>query len=188
MLTDVRAADTMIARLSDLLRMSLKDDGRHLTTLKRELEFTQAYVDIEKIRFGRRMTISFDIEPEALDAEVPHLLLQPLVENSIKHGISKSNAGGEVTVRAKVLGAKLSLNVTDRLFEPAESNPSVPKTGIGLAGARERLMTLYGDDQHFESRAVAEGVFEVNILLPFRAHERLMPYGSRMEGVAIVGS
>ena len=188
MLTDVRAADTMIARLSDLLRMSLKDDGRHLTTLKRELEFTQAYVDIEKIRFGRRLTVNFDIEPEALDTEVPHLLLQPLVENSIKHGISKSNAGGEVTLRAKVFGSKLSLNVTDRLFEPAESNPAVPKTGIGLAGARERLRTLYGDDQQFETHALAGGVFEVNILLPFRTQERLMPYGSRMEGVAIVGS
>ena len=188
MLTDVRAADTMIARLSDLLRMSLKDDGRHLTTLKRELEFTQAYVDIEKIRFGRRLTVNFDIEPEALDAEVPHLLLQPLVENSIKHGISKSNAGGEVMVRAQVIGAKVSLNVTDRLFEPAESNPTVPKTGIGLAGARERLRTLYGEDHGFESRAMAGGVFEVNILLPFRTHERLIPYGSRMEGVAIVGS
>jgi two-component system, LytTR family, sensor kinase len=188
MLTDVRAADTMIARLSDLLRMSLKDDGRHLTTLKRELEFTQAYVDIEKIRFGQRLTVNFDIEPEALDTEVPHLLLQPLVENSIKHGISKSNAGGEVTVRAKILGSKLSLNVVDRLFESGESSPSVPKTGIGLAGARERLRTLYGDEQHFESHAVAGGVFEVNILLPFRTKERLIPYGSRVEGVAAVGS
>jgi len=115
-------------------------------------------------------------------------LLQPLVENSIKHGISKSNAGGEVMVRAQVIGAKVSLNVTDRLFEPAESNPTVPKTGIGLAGARERLRTLYGEDHDFESRAMAGGVFEVNILLPFRPQERLMPYGSRMEGVAIVGS
>jgi len=187
MLTDVRAADTMIARLSDLLRMSLKDDGRHLTTLKRELEFTQAYVDIEKIRFGQRLTVNFDIDPEALDTEVPHLLLQPLVENSIKHGISKSNAGGEVMVRANVVGSKLSLNVTDRLFEPATRNPSAPKTGIGLTGARERLKTLYGEDQQFESRALAGGIFEVNILLPFRTHERLMPYGSRAEGVATVG-
>jgi len=177
----------MIARLSDLLRMSLKDDGRHLTTLKRELEFTQAYVDIEKIRFGQRLTVNFDIDPEALDTEVPHLLLQPLVENSIKHGISKSNAGGEVMVRANVVGSKLSLNVTDRLFEPATRNPSAPKTGIGLTGARERLKTLYGEDQQFESRALAGGIFEVNILLPFRTHERLMPYGSRAEGVATVG-
>lgn len=188
MLRDVRAADTMIARLSDLLRMSLQDDGQHITSLKRELDFTQAYLDIEKIRLGPRLTANFEIAPETLDAPVPHLLLQPLVENSIKHGIAKSNAGGEVTVTAKLVGDKLSVSVSDRLFDQARiAGSSGPAIGIGLKGIRERLRTLYGEDQHFETRSLGGGAFEVSILLPFRAEDRLIHYGSRVEGAAAVG-
>jgi len=126
MLTDVRAADTMIARLSDLLRMSLKDDGGHLTSLKRELEFAQAYLEIEKIRFGNRLRVKFEIAPEALDLKVPHLLLQPLIENSIKHGISTSNAGGEVTVRASLLDDRLNLSIADQLFGAPSAAVPIP--------------------------------------------------------------
>src|SRR6185312_6178697 len=94
MLRDVSSADTMIARLSDLLRMSLEDTGEHVTSLKREMEFTQAYLEIEKIRFGDRLAVTFDVPARILDSQIPQCLLQPLVENSIKHGISKRTSGG----------------------------------------------------------------------------------------------
>jgi two-component system, LytTR family, sensor kinase len=189
MLTDVGAADTMIARLSDLLRMSLQSDGQHLTSLKRELEFTQAYLDIEKIRFGQRLAVNFEIAPETLDITVPHLLLQPLVENSIKHGIARSTAGGEVTVVAVLSGDRLSLSIKDRVPDRADAlRSTAPGIGIGLKGTRERLRTLYGDEQRFETRAFAGGEFEVQILLPILDEDRLMLYGSRVEGVvAAVG-
>jgi two-component system, LytTR family, sensor kinase len=187
MLTDVRSADTMIARLSDLLRMSLEDDGTHLTTLKRELDFTQAYLDIEKIRFGDRLSVIFEVSPEALDAPVPHLLLQPLVENSIKHGISRCTSGGEIAIRANLSGEKLRVTVTDRAANKAETGTGVPKLGIGLRGTRERLQTLYGDEQGLEIRNLGNSGVEVEILLPFRQEARLIHHGSRNEGVAALG-
>src|SRR6185503_8265750 len=188
MLTDVRAADTMIARLSDLLRMSLNGDDRHLTSFKRELDFTQAYVEIEKIRFGHRLRVNFEVAPETLDAKVPHVLLQPLVENSIKHGISRSNAGGEVTVRAVLQDNRLNLSVFDRLFAPTSTGCASPGMGIGLKSTRERLRTMYGDEQNFATRSLSDGAFEVKISLPFLAVERLTDYGSRVEGVAAIES
>ena len=188
MLTDVRTADTMIARLSDLLRMSLKDDGRHLTSLKRELDFAQAYLEIEKIRFGHRLRVKFDIAPEALDLKVPHLLLQPLIENSIKHGISRSNAGGEVTLRASLVDGRLNLIITDQLFGAPAGDIPIPGMGIGLKTTQERLKNLYGSEQDFETHLLTDGAFEVKISLPFRPQERLTHYGSRMEGAATVES
>jgi two-component system, LytTR family, sensor kinase len=169
--------------------MSLQSDGQHLTSLKRELEFTQAYLDIEKIRFGQRLAVNFEIAPETLDITVPHLLLQPLVENSIKHGIARSTAGGEVTVVAVLSGDRLSLSIKDRVPDRADAlRSTAPGIGIGLKGTRERLRTLYGDEQRFETRAFAGGEFEVQILLPILDEDRLMLYGSRVEGVvAAVG-
>lgn len=93
MLTDVPAADRMMTRLSDLLRMSFEDIGTQVTTLSRELEFVTVYLEIERIRFEDRLKIIFDIAPDTLDAEVPHLLLQPLVENAVRHGISRLSSG-----------------------------------------------------------------------------------------------
>jgi two-component system, LytTR family, sensor kinase len=184
MLQDVHAADTMIARLSDLLRMSLEDEGQHLTSLKRELDFTQAYLDIESVRFGERLTVTFDVPPEALDIMVPHFLLQPLVENSIKHGISKRNSGGEIIVIARMARDSLRLTVRDNGSGRAPTRTPGPlSSGIGLKGTRERLRTLYGDDQQLEVNFWADGSVEVTISLPFQREARLTSYGSRVEGV-----
>lgn len=184
MLRDVHAADTMIARLSDLLRMSLEDEGQHLTSLKRELDFTQAYLDIERIRFGERLTIIFDVPPEALDIMVPHFLLQPLVENSIKHGISKRSSGGEIFVGAGIARDTLRLTVRDNgSGKDPTGTPGPLKSGIGLRGTRERLRTLYGGDQQLEINYWADGSVEVTISLPFRRELRLTSHGSRVEGV-----
>jgi LytS/YehU family sensor histidine kinase len=174
MLRDVRAADTMIARLSDLLRMSLEDTGEHVTSLKREMEFTEAYLEIEKIRFGDRLSVTFDVPPRILDALVPQCLLQPLVENSIKHGISKRSAGGEITVRAWTVGNRLLLSVNDNGPEHAAANGDRPvHFGLGLKATRERLRTLYGENQDLTLNFLSDGHVEVNILIPNRGEARL---------------
>lgn len=185
MLRDVQAADTMIARLSDLLRMSLEDEGHHLISLKRELDFTQAYLDIEKIRFGERLTVSFDVPPEALDVTVPHFLLQPLVENSIKHGISKRSTAGEIMVGARLTRGNLNLVVRDNGSgnNQRAGVPGPMDSGIGLRGTRERLRTLYGDDQRLDINFLPDGAVEVTISLPFRGEERRISHESRVEGV-----
>jgi len=185
MLSDVQSADTMIARLSDLLRMSLEDEGQHLISLKRELDFTQAYLDIEKIRFGDRLVVVFDVPPEVLDSLVPHFLLQPLVENSIKHGISKRSHAGEIEVRAEKLRDDLILKVRDNGSGRPAVVPSggALDSGIGLRGTRERLRTLYGSDQRLDINFLPDGAVEVTISLPFRAEARLIEHESRVEGV-----
>ena len=113
MLTDVPAADQMMTRLGDLLRMSLESAGTQITTLSRELEFVNCYLEIEKVRFAERLKVTLDIAAETLDAAVPHLLLQPLVENAIKHGISKLPAGGEIRITVNAEGDELHLEVGD---------------------------------------------------------------------------
>jgi hypothetical protein len=185
MLRDVKSADTMIARLSDLLRMSLEDEGQHLISLKRELDFTQAYLDIEKIRFGDRLAAVFDVPPEVLDSLVPHFLLQPLVENSIKHGISKRSHAGEIEVRAEKLQNDLVLKVRDNGSDRPSGVPSGRDldSGIGLRGTRERLRTLYGSAQRLDIDFLPDGAVEVTISLPFRAEARLIEHESRVEGV-----
>lgn len=174
MFLDVRSADTMIARLSDLLRMSLEDTAEHVTSLKRELEFTLAYLEIEKVRFGDRLSVTFDVPPRVLDTLVPQCLLQPLVENSIKHGISKRSYGGEVTVSAYTVGDKLLLSVKDNGSENASANGSRPVNfGLGLRATRERLRSLYGENQDLSLNFLADGHVEVNILIPIRGDARL---------------
>ena len=113
MLTDVKAADRMITRLGDLLRTSLESAGTQMTTLRHELEFVSCYIEIEKVRFEERLNVTFDIAPETLDASVPHLLLQPLVDNAIKHGISMLLAGGEIRISAIREDTDLLLEVKD---------------------------------------------------------------------------
>jgi two-component system, LytTR family, sensor kinase len=174
MLRDVRAADTMIARLSDLLRMSLEDTGEHVTSLKREMEFTEAYLEIEKVRFGDRLSVIFDVPPRILDALVPQCLLQPLVENSIKHGVSKRSSGGEITVRASTIGDKLLLSVNDNGPENASAIGDRPvRVGLGLKATRERLRSLYGENQDLTLNFLSDGHVEVNILIPNRSEARL---------------
>ena len=173
MLRDVPSADTMIARLSDLLRMSLEEPGEHVTSLKREMEFTQAYLEIEKIRFGDRLSVTFDVPPRILDVLVPQCLLQPLVENSIKHGISRRSSGGEITVRASTAGDRLLLSVRDNGPENAPANGDRPvRFGLGLNATRERLRTLYGENQNLTLDFLSDGHVEVNILIPNRGEAR----------------
>lgn len=172
MLTDVIAADRMMSRLSDLLRMSLEGNSAQTTTLNRELEFANGYLEIEKIRFEDRLTVVLAIAPDTLDAQVPHLLLQPLVENAVRHGIARLSSGGEIRISANHYTGALHLQVRDNgpgLVEHAEMQS---KGGLGLGATRERLRTLYGADQQIEIRNAASGGVEVNVRIPFCADPR----------------
>jgi two-component system, LytTR family, sensor kinase len=171
MLTDVQAADRMMTRLSDLLRMSLEAEGTQITTLNRELEFVTCYLEIEKIRFEERLNVVWDISAEALDAQVPHLLLQPLVDNAVKHGISRMPDAGEIHIIGTKRDGELQLEISDN--GPGFAKPgSFQHNGLGLRVTRERLESLYGEDQSMELMSLPEGGAAVRICIPFRAQPK----------------
>ena len=165
-----RKAQTMIARLSDLLRLSLDHVSSNMVPLQQELEFLENYLDIEKTRFEERLQIVREIDPEALDAAVPNLLLQPLVENAIRHGIGKKASGGTIEIRAVKLGKRLTITITDDGHNPSAKASS---SGIGMANTRARLAQLYGKDFTFELKPVGEGA-QVAIDLPFQSSESIV--------------
>jgi two-component system, LytTR family, sensor kinase len=168
MLINVSAADKMMTRLSDLLRMSLESSGIQITSLRRELEFVSGCLEIEKVRFAERLEITLEIAPDTLDAEVPSLLLQPLAENAIRHGISRLSSGGHVWITASRVGNDLCLRVKDNgpgLVKYADSSHG---TGFGLRATRERLRTLYGKTQRFEVDGGSDGGVDVSVTFPFR--------------------
>jgi sensor histidine kinase YesM len=163
---DVDAADEMIARLSDLLRMSLQRTGIQLVPLKEELDFLSKYLEIEQTRFRDRLTVIFDVQAETLDALVPNLLLQPLVENAIKHGIGPRPTPGQIAVRARVNGALLELDVQDNGVGLSAARLTDFNRGVGLSNTRSRLDHLYGSLHRFEFRQPAEGGLLVCIAIP----------------------
>src|SRR5581483_5520407 len=168
MMTDTAAADRMMSRLSDLLRMSLEDGDDQVTTLSRELEFVNGYLEIEKVRYGDRLNVVLDVAAETLDAQVPHLLLQPLVENAIRHGIAKMTSGGEIRMISRYDQGSLWLKVSDNGPGFSDPGPSRPNGGLGLRATQERLRTLYGEDQSVEIKAVKPSGAEVAICIPFK--------------------
>ena len=171
MLTDVRAADRMMTRLGDLLRMSLESAGTQITTLSREIEFLNCYLEIEKVRFAERLTVTFDISPATLDASVPHLLLQPLVDNAVKHGISHLLGGGEIRITAATKADQLQIEISDN--GPGISKAgTLPSTGLGLSITRERLESLYGRDQSLELLSLPEGGTTAQVCIPFRVRAK----------------
>jgi two-component system, LytTR family, sensor kinase len=143
---DAEAADRMIARLGEFLRLTLEDTGQQEVTLQKELEFLKCYLDIERIRFQDRLTVRYDIDPETLDALVPNLMWQPIVENAIRHGIAPRSGAGCIELRSKRLGPKLQLQVKDDgpglRNEPGSGGDL--NEGVGLANTRNRLRQLYG--------------------------------------------
>ena len=165
---DPRVARRMIARLSDILRYSLEDTEKREAPLKRELEFLDGYLDIQRYRFEDRLQVRFDIEPEVMDALVPMLLLQPLVENAIKHGINQMEDQGIISIKARLEDAQLHLEVKDNGPGIRPSNgKKQPSNGIGLRNTLERLETLYGANQRFSVESPLTGGFIVSIVLPY---------------------
>jgi two-component system, LytTR family, sensor kinase len=168
-----RKAQVMIARLSNLLRLSLDHVSSNMVPLQQELEFLDSYLDIEKTRFDERLQIVKQIEPETLDAAVPNLLLQPLVENAIRHGIGKKASGGTIEIRAVKIAStasRLRITITDDGRPP---NPASSSSGIGLANTRARLTQLFGSDFYFDLKAAGQGA-QVVIDIPFQSIEMIV--------------
>lgn len=170
MLTDVQAADKMMSRLSDLLRMSLENNGVQITTLSRELEFVTCYLVIESIRFEDRMSVALDVSPDTLDAQVPHLLLQPLVENAVRHGIAKLTSPGEIKISSRHDGRRLYLTVRDNGPGFDTIGARQGRTGLGLKATRERLQTLYGSEHSMDIHSVPGTGVEVAVTIPYRVN------------------
>lgn len=164
--TNVDAADRMLIRLSELLRYALDSTDEQEVPLRKELDFLGRYLDIQRTRFGERLVIREEIAPETLDARVPNLILQPLVENAIEHGIEPRARAGEIVLRARQANGKLTLEVCDNGQGLAEGKP--PKDGIGLSNTRARLQQLHGAQQHFEIVPNSPSGVIVRLELPFR--------------------
>lgn len=166
MLTDARAADRMMTLLSDLLRKSLASDAAQLVSLAEELQFVDTYLAIETIRFEERLQVVRDVPAETLDALVPHLLLQPLVENAVRHGVARLASVGRIRISARRSEHGLELGVADN--GPGLSAPArTPQNGgLGLRMTEERLHNLYGEDYQLQLRESDEGGAEVRLLIP----------------------
>jgi LytS/YehU family sensor histidine kinase len=163
--TDPDAAERMIARLSHLLRLALDRVGVPEVSLEEELRVLRTYLEIEQVRFEDRLTVEWRVAPDARQARVPHLLLQPLVENAIRHGIAPSAAPGTIEIVAERRDGALRLAVRDDGVGPGGG----VREGVGLSNTRTRLRQLYGARQRLEVRGGPERGFEVAIELPFAA-------------------
>jgi LytS/YehU family sensor histidine kinase len=163
---DIDAADAMLERLSDLLRLTLDRIGLQQVTLKEEIDFIEKYLDIERARFGDRLHVQIRVEPGLLDASVPTLLLQPLVENAVRHGIAPQVMGGRVEIDARREGGQLRLVVRDNGAGLAADTLQAFNTGVGLSNTRSRLGHLYGENHRFEFERPAGGGLEVTVLMP----------------------
>jgi len=162
---DVEAADRMIARLSDLLRAALAGADTQEVTLQKELELLQLYLSIEQIRFGNRLTVKMNIAPDTLVAQVPNLILQPLVENAIRHGIEPRARPGCIELMAQRQNGMLALVVSDNGAGLGKNGKT--REGVGLSNTRARLRELYGTAQRFELVTVLEGGVRVELSIPF---------------------
>jgi two-component sensor histidine kinase len=163
---DTEAADAMLERLSDLLRLTLDRVGTQHVSLKDELDFLRKYLEIEKTRFGERLQVHIEVDLDTLDAKVPNLVLQPLVENALRHGIGPKIGGGRVDIIARRDGDSLWLEVRDNGV--GLTNDAFHK-GVGLTNTRSRLEHLYGDRSRFECHTPAGGGLLVTVVIPFTA-------------------
>lgn len=167
---DPQSADKMIARLGDFLRLTLENAGSHEVTLQEELEFLRIYLEIERIRFRDRLTVQMNIEPQTLDARLPNLILQPIVENAIKHGIAPRTQAGLIEIKSRRFDGLLHVQITD-------NGPGLPsnggsgklvKEGVGLANTEARLRQFYGSNHRFDLANTAKGGLTVVLEIPFK--------------------
>jgi two-component system LytT family sensor kinase len=161
------AAVSMIVGLSEFLRRALEDSHRSQVTLEEEVEYLQRYLDIQKVRLGERLQVTVEIPAELLRAQVPNLLLQPLVENAIKHGIAKRAAGGTVRVVGVCHTGKLYLSV----YNDGPDSPTdrlATRAGVGISNLRTRLQILHGSESELTLNHTDTGAVEVVVSLPLK--------------------
>ena len=172
MYRDVRAADQMLARLSELLRLTIESSDAQEVPLRDEVAFLEKYLHIEQIRLGDRLEARFEIDPALEEALVPNLVLQPLVENAVKHGIAPRSAPGRIEIHAWAENGSLHLRVADDGLGVPENQTSVG-TGIGLSNVRARLERLYGEAHRLTLRPAQPTGLVVDVTLPLRRVEDL---------------
>jgi LytS/YehU family sensor histidine kinase len=157
----------MIVGLSEFLRRATQDSHRAQVTLAEEVEYMQRYLDIQKVRFGERLQVVVEVPAELLGMQVPNLLLQPLVENAIKHGIAKRVSGGTIRVAGAARDGNLLLTVYN-------DSPSLPadwqsaESGVGIGNLRTRLQILHGSESSLQLRRSDAAGVEVEVTLPLR--------------------
>jgi two-component system, LytTR family, sensor kinase len=201
-------ADAMIERLSDLLRLTLDKVGVQEVTLEQELDYLRAYLDIEQVHFGDRLEIIYDVDAQAMDALVPNMVLQPLAENAIRHGLEPRSARGRLAIEAFREGETLVLRVVDNgrgllQVKPAlpavarpdstgraevgaglpalacQESPGRAEVGVGLLNTRARLERLYGAAATLEIRPNAGGGVAVTVRFPFKSTHENPSFGGR---------
>jgi signal transduction histidine kinase len=160
------SADRMISRLSDLLRITFAGSGVPRVPLQEELEFLQKYLEIEQTRFQDRLTVTFEIDPDTLDAEVPRLILQPLVENAIQHGVAPRSGPGSILISSRRDGDNLRLEVRDDGVGLSGGARAKLHGGVGLSNTRARLECLYGSAHALEFSEAGRGL-AVEMRFPF---------------------
>jgi hypothetical protein len=164
---DRDAAARTVVRLGDLLRLSLQNEASDLIPLRKEIEVLQVYLEIQQTRFQDRLTVRLDVEPEANDAMVPNLILQPLVENAIKHGIAVQPGAGHIEVLARRESGRLCLRVRDDGPGPVHGARRDGRgEGVGLRNTRDRLELLYGEDHAFAFGGAPGRGCEVSLSFP----------------------
>lgn len=178
---DPQSSRKMITRLGDFLRLTLENSGTQEVTLQTEMEFLTCYLEIERIRFQDRLITRIDLDEDTLDAKVPNLILQPIVENAIRHAIAPRSTPGLIEIQAKQEGTKLRIQVRDNGPGISEhpTSESVFTKGLGLTNTGTRLKQLYGTAHLFDLSNSPEGGLVVTMEIPF--HREGMPLPASLE-------
>jgi len=172
---DPRRAESMIVRLSDFLRMTLEHVGVPEVPLSEEIDFLKRYLEIEQMRFEDRLSVEWTVDPEVMDVRVPNLILQPIVENALKHGISKNAGAGVLKIVCRREEDRLAMRVTDNGPGPQRTALDLDqplREGVGLNNTRSRLTRIYGGDHRIDLHRIPQGGFEVTLRVPLRLKPR----------------
>jgi sensor histidine kinase YesM len=157
----------MMAQFADLLRVTLDEAQAQEVPLRQELDFVATYLKIEQARLGSRLHVRVEVDPQTREALVPNLLLQPLVENAIRHGIAPRVEGGRLVIRARRAGPQVEIQIEDDGPGLTADFLVRSRTGLGLANTRARLQGLYGPAHGFDLRGRPEGGLLVSLTIPF---------------------
>jgi signal transduction histidine kinase len=172
---DPDAAERMIARLGDLLRLTVDNAQTHEVTLAQEMEFLEAYLEIQRTRFQDRLEVMVNVDPDARDALVPNLVLQPLVENAIRHGTASLGGQGRILVKAVRVDGRLRMEVHDNGRGPQPEARPRQRQGVGVRNTRSRLEQMYGGDGRLELTHCPIGGTVAAVEIPFRRASAALP-------------